>query len=151
MAVAGSSRVDAHPRTPVHLWIVGVLAFLWNLMAVFDYTATQLRWEAYMGQFTEEQLAYFYGFPAWMVAAWAIAVWSGFAGSIGLLLRRRWAAMLFALSLAGLAVSTVYNFVLSDGAAVMGGGAVIFTVVIWIVAILLLVYARRMAAQGVLR
>lgn len=151
MADPGSSRLEAHARTPVHLWIVGVLALLWNFMAVFDYSATQFRWEPYMDQFTEEQLAYFYGFPAWVVAAWAIAVWSGFAGSIALLLRRRWAVMLFALSLVGLAVSTVYNFVLSDGAAVMGTFAVIFTAVIWIVAIALLLYARRMAARGVLR
>jgi len=151
MADPGSSRVEARPRTPVHLWIVGVLALLWNLLAAFDYTATQTRWEPYMAQFTEEQLAYFYGFPAWVVAVWAIAVWCGLLGAIGLLLRKKWAVWLFGLSLVGLALSTVYNFGMSEGAAIMGTAGVIFTVIIWIVAIALLWYARRMAAKRVLQ
>ena len=75
-------------RAPTHLWIVGIIAVLWNAIGAFDYSATQLRLESYMSQFTPEQLDYFYGFPAWTVAAWAIAVWSSLLGSIALLLRR---------------------------------------------------------------
>lgn len=137
-------------RAPVHLWIVGVLALLWNAMGAFDYLATQMRLEFYVSQFTEEQLAYFYGIPAWAVAAWAIAVWGGLLASIGLLLRKAWAVWLFGLSLAGLAVSTVYNFGLSEGLEIMGTGGAIFTAVIWLVAILLLLYARSQATKGVL-
>ena len=37
-------------------------------LGAFDYLATQLQFEPYMSQFTEEQLSYFYGFPAWAVA-----------------------------------------------------------------------------------
>ncbi len=138
-------------RTPVHFWIVAVLAVLWNAMGAFDYSATQLRLDFYMSQFTEEQLAYFYGFPTWMVAAWAIAIWSSLLGSIGLLLRKSWAVWLFGLAILGLATSTVYNFVLNDGAAVMGGTAVIFTAVIWIIALFLFFYSKAMAKNGVLR
>lgn len=138
-------------RTPVHLWIVGVLAVLWHAIAVFDYLATQLRAEFYMSQFTPEQLAYFTGFPAWVTSAWAIAVWGGLAASFGLLFRKRWTVWLFAASIVGLATTTIYNFVLSDGAAIMGQGAVAFTAVIWIVAVLLLVYSLRQVKAGVLR
>jgi hypothetical protein len=56
----------------------------------------------------------------------------------------------FAVSLAGMLVSSIYTLGLSDGAQMMGTGGVIFTVVIWAVAILLLVYARAMANRGVL-
>ena len=72
-------------KAPRHLWVVGIVAVLWNAIGVFDYSATQLRIESYMSQFTAEQLAYFYGFPAWAVAAWAIAVWSSLLGSLALL------------------------------------------------------------------
>ena len=78
-------------RVPRHLWVVGILALLWNGIGAFDYAATQFRWQPYMSQFTPEQLAYFYGFPAWATAAWAIAVWSAVIASAGLLLRRSWA------------------------------------------------------------
>lgn len=138
-------------RVPRHLWAVGVIALLWNAMGAFDYSATQLRLEAYMSQFTPAQLEYFHGFPAWTVAAWAIAVWSSLAGSVGLLLRRSWATWLFGAALAGMAITTFYNFVLSDGLAVMGAGAAGFTAVIWAVALFLFFYARSMSRRGILR
>jgi hypothetical protein len=138
-------------KAPRHLWIAGILAVLWNAIGAFDYSATQLRLESYMSQFTPEQLEYFYGFPAWAVAAWAIAVWSSLLGSFALLLRKAWAAWLFALALAGMAVTTLYNFVLTDGAAMMGSGAAAFSAVIWAIALFLFFYARAMAGRGVLR
>jgi len=147
----GEFAMQENVKTPVHLWIVGILATLWDAFGAFDYYATQTRMASYMGQFTAEQLEYFYGMPAWMDAAWAVGVWGALFGSIALLLRKAWAVWLFAASLLGLAVSTVYNFALSDGAEVMGEGAVTMTAVIWIVALALFFYARAMAARGVLR
>ena len=37
-------------------------------MGAFDYVMTETRNEAYMAEFTPEQLEFFYGFPAWMIA-----------------------------------------------------------------------------------
>lgn len=142
---------QAMTKAPVHLWIVGVLAVLWNAMGAFDYAATQLKLEFYMAQFTQEQLEYFYTFPAWMDAAWAIAVWSSLLGSLALLLRKSWAVGLFGLAILGLAVSTVYNFVLSNGLEMMGTAAAMFTAVIWVIAVLLFFYARAMSKKGVLQ
>lgn len=138
-------------RTPVHLWIIGVLAVLWNAMGAFDYLATQLRWEFYMSQFTDEQLAYFYGFPAWMDGAWAVAVWGGLLGALLLLARQQLAVVLFALSVVGIIISSIYSFGLSDGAEMMGTGGTIFSAVIIVLAIALLIYAMAMKKRGVLR
>ena len=142
---------QARRKTPIHLWLIGALALIWNLGGAFDYAATQLRIESYMSKFPPEQLEYFYGFPAWMDAAWAIAVWTSVLGALALLLRKSWAVVLFGLALAGLLVSTIYNFVLMNGAEVMGDTGVTVTAVIWVIAILLLVYARAMDKKGVLR
>jgi len=139
------------PKTAVHLWIVGILSLLWNAVGAFDYSATQFRYEPYMSQYTQQQLDYFYAFPAWVEACWAFGVWGAFIGSIAMLLRKAWAVWLFGISILGLAGSTVYNFVLSDGAAVMGEGGAIFTGVIWIIALFLFFYAQAMAKRGVLR
>ena len=151
MTVAETSAGEARGKTPAHLWIVGVLALLWNLMGAFDYVATQFKLEFYMKNFSEEQLAFFYGFPAWAVAGWAFGVWGAFVGSVGLLLRKKWAVWAFAVSLAGMIVSSIYSFGLSDGASMMGTFEYIFTAVIWVVAIALLAYARVQANRGVLR
>ena len=71
-------------KTPFHLWIVGILAVLWNAIGAFDFIATQYKIESYMSQFTPEQLEYFYGFPLWMEVAWAVAVWGSLLASFGL-------------------------------------------------------------------
>lgn len=142
---------DAPGKTPVHLWIVGVLALLWNAVGAFDYAATQFRFEAYMGQFTPEQLDYFYGIPAWAVAAWAVAVWFAVFGSLALLLRRRAAYTLFLVSLAAMVTSTVHSFVLSEGAAIMGSEGVVFSGLIVVIGVLLPWYSKIMADRDVLR
>jgi hypothetical protein len=150
MNANASNEVGGRARTPVHLWIVAVLSLLWNLMGAFDYLATQTQMESYMSKFTQEQLDYFYSIPAWAVSGWAIAVWSSVVGSVGLLLRKRWAEWAFCLSLVGMAVSTIHSFFLSNGLEIMGGGAVLFSIVIWVVAIFLYVYSRNQAKAGVL-
>jgi hypothetical protein len=150
MSESVNERPVGRARTPVHLWIVGVLALLWNAIGAFDYLATEMRLDFYMSQFSQEQLDYFYGFPAWVVACWAIAVWGSLLASVGLLLRRRWSVWLFGLALVGMAATTIHNFLLSNGAEIMGSGAAIFTVVIWVIAIALFLYARWMARRGVL-
>jgi hypothetical protein len=138
--------------TPWHLWIVGVLSLLWNAMGAFDYVMTETRNASYMKDFTPEQLAYFYGFPKWVIATWALSVWGGVAGSIALLLRRRWAVPVFAVSMATMAITFVHNYVLTDGLSVMGGpGGLVFAAVIVAVGVGLLVYARALAGKEVLR
>lgn len=137
--------------TPKHLWIVGILSFLWNAMGAVDYVMTETHNEAYMGQYSPEQLEHFYSFPTWFIAFWAIAVWGSLIGSALLLLRIRWAGAAFFVSLLAMAVTTVYNYVLTDGAALMGVAGTIFTVVIWVVGIFLLLYSRAMCKRGVLR
>jgi hypothetical protein len=142
---------ELNAKAPRHLWIVGVLAVLWNAVGAFDYSASQLRIESYMSQFTPEQLAYFYGFPAWAIAAWAIAVWGALLGSLCLLLRKAWAVWLFGASIVAMVLTGLYSYVLTDGLAMMGTGGAIFTAVIWLIAFSLYFYARAMARRGVLR
>ncbi len=148
--MTGTDIAGGGPRTPIHLWIVGILTLLWNLMGAFDYLATQLQLDFYMSRFSQEQLAYFYAFPAWAISGWAIAVWSALAGSIFLLLRKKWALWAFVISFVGMIVSSIYTLGMSNGIEIMGAGAMYFSVVIWLVAIFLVVYACKQTKNGVL-
>jgi hypothetical protein len=138
-------------RTPWHLWVVGVVSLLWNAVGAFDYLMTQTKDPTYMGAFTPEQLEYFYGFPAWVVAFWAIAVWGGVLGSILLLMRKRLAVWVFLVSFIAMVITTFHNYVLSDGlAAFADAGSKAFTAVIFVVSLGLYLYARAMQKRGVL-
>lgn len=137
-------------RTPWHFWLVGILALLWNAMGAYDYLMTETRNEGYMSRFTPEQLEYFYNFPAWVVAFWAIAVWGGVLGAIFLLLRKRYAVGTFLVSFLAMVVTMIQNYVLSEGLEVTGGTGLVFSVVIFVVALFLYLYARAMRSKGVL-
>ena len=141
-------------RTPVHLWIVGAIALLWNAFGCYDYVMTQTNNAAYLDSlgFTEAQRAYFDSLPTWMEGAWAVGVWGALLGSVLLLLRSRWAVTAFALSLLGLALGTLYQFVLSSPPEGIFTRAIIaMHGVIWAGAIFFLFYAMRMRKAGVLR
>ncbi|HEX8364668.1 MAG TPA: hypothetical protein VF603_05225 [Allosphingosinicella sp.] len=139
-------------RAPVHLWIVGVVAILWNAFGCVDYLMTQTQNEAWLAQFTPEQRAYFDSFPTWLHGFWALGVWGALLGSLLLLMRSRHAVTAFAVSLVGLAVSTFYTRTQTtmpeglDTPQMVG-----IQIVIWVAAIFFLVYAMKMRARGVLR
>lgn len=144
--------MNGSARTPSHLWIVGAAATLWNGFGCFDYLMTQTRNGRYLANFTDPQRVYFESFPLWMEAVWAFGVWGGLAGSLLLLARSRHAVTAFAVSLTGLAISTVYQYVLANPPEDMMTGAMIgMNVMLWAVAIGLLLYALRMRRRGVLR
>ena len=144
-------HATSHGGAPWHLWVVGVLAVLWNSMGAFDYFMTQTRNEGYLSRFTPEQLEYYYGFPAWVVAFWAIAVWGSVLGAVLLLLRKKLAAGVFLVSFLSMVVTTIYNFGLSNGLEAMGGpGELAFSAMIFVFALLLYLYAKAMKNREVL-
>ena len=143
-------------KTPWHLWVVGILGLLWNLIAVTDYTFAKMKSDWYMkevGQFTAEQIAWFGQFPMWANVGWALGVWGSFLGAVLLLMRSRHAVTAFIVSAAGLLTMTIYQFVLKkdEFMGLFGPGPMYFTIVIWVILIALFLYARRQAAAGVLR
>lgn len=140
-------------KTPWHLWVVGIVSLLWNAMGVVDFTMTQTNNEVWLKNFPPDQLAYIHAFPLWSVVAWGLGTWGSFLGSVLLLARQGLAFHLFAASLLGALLTSLYTFVLSDGLKAMGGGAgmIAFNAVIIVLTVLQLVYAKNMRKRGVLR
>ncbi len=152
-ATAGARVMTDVQKTPKHLWIIGIIGLIWNLMAAFDYLMAKFQVAAYTEMWSAAEQAYFTSFPLWVNATWAVAVWGAVLGSVLLLMRNEWAVAAFAISLLAMLLNTLYSFVLADLRIqdVAGPGALAFTSVIVIFALLLLHYARRMRDAGVLR
>jgi hypothetical protein len=106
---------------------------------------------------TPEQIAHYQAMPSWMVAVWAIGVWTAFIASVLLLFRRKVAFPIFVASLATFLIHLFYTYVLTDGGAIMGRQMAITSAVIVILLLFLqLVFARddetrRAALAGRLR
>ena len=63
---------NAEGRTPAHLWIVGLLALLWNAYGCFEYLMMVTANADYMAKIPPEQLAYMDTLPSWLTAFWAL-------------------------------------------------------------------------------
>ena len=144
---------DTRSSTPWHLWVVGVVALLFNSIGVFDYVMSMTKGAEYMASagMTPDQIAHYQGMPSWMTAVWAIGVWGALLASVLLLLRNKLAFPVFAVSLAAFLVSLVYTYGMTDGGEVMGGQMAIASAVITILLLFFIWYSRLMTKRGVLR
>jgi len=135
-----------------HLWLVGLASLFWNAGGAFDYLMTRLSMDSYTSLMTAAQRAHIDGFPVWVNAGWAIAVWGAVLGSVMLLLRSRLAGSVFGLSLVGIVATTAYGIGLAEPSALEVGSPVSLAIseAVVLVAILLLLYARAMTRRGVL-
>ena len=97
-------------KPPVWFWIVSVIALFWNAMGVSQYIQQAYKTESWRSALTDEQFEMISNFPAWLTAAFAIAVFSGLLGSLALLLRKKWAYSLLLLSLIAVIIQMGYVF-----------------------------------------
>lgn len=133
---------------PAHLWIVGLLALLWNAYGAYEYVMTQTHNAAFLASLPAGWLEYWQSLPPWLSSAWALGVWGGLVGAALLLIRSRHAVWAFAFSFVGVVVDLGYQMVMTEmpqGMLTPLDGLIIA------VAAFLLLYARYMEKEGVLR
>jgi len=131
-------------------WFLPVagVALLWNLVGCAAYLSDVMLTPEDVAKMDAAQQALYASRPAWAVAATAVAVWGGAAGCVGLLLRKRWALPLLLASLAGLVVQNVGLFVISDAASLVGPEVYALQGMVLLIAIGLVLLARRAIARG---
>jgi len=153
--MSGVTRMtDTMIRTPWHLWLVGVIAVLFNAIGAFDYVMSMVQGRGhYMASagMAPAQIAHYEEMPVWMTAVWTIGVWGAMLGSVLLLLRNRRAFPVFAVSLAAFLVSLIYNYLLTDGGEIMGRQMAITSVVIAGLLLFFMWYSWLMTKRSVLR
>ena len=142
----------AEGRTPAHLWIVGLLALLWNAYGCFEYLMMVTANADYMAKIPPDQLAYMDTLPSWLTAFWALGVWGGLLGAMLLLMRSRYSVWAFALSFVGAVVGMCYQmFVATMPASMTAGMMAYMPYLIIALAAFLLWYAWTEEKKGVLK
>jgi hypothetical protein len=144
-------------RTPVHLWLVGAVAFLYSCFGAYDYLMSHKRDLTYIsssmpGVDPNAALAWMDAFPMYAKIGWGLGVWGGLLGCILLLMRSRYAVWAFAVSMLGIVLSIGYQLALAPPLQGATGGA--YKVMPWVIIVIgiaLLVYSRAMAKRDVLR
>jgi hypothetical protein len=135
-------------NTPAWFKVVAVLALLWNLLGCLAFFSDLRLSPEDLAKLPEAQQALYAMRPGWAVAATAIAVFGGVLGAVGLLVRRKWALPVFALSLLGILVQDFGLFVLAKGASLAGPVAIVMQGIVLAIGIGLVVLSRKAIARG---
>jgi hypothetical protein len=112
---------------PLWLRLIAGLGLLWNLMGVYAYLQAVGVFPGAPADMTSKTM------PVWVVCAFAIAVFAGALGSLGLVMLKRWSKMLLALSLVAVLVNDLWAFVLHAG----GEKQLVMPIAVNLIAILL--------------
>jgi hypothetical protein len=138
-------------KVPAWFWIVSIVALIWNLMGVMAYLGQALMSDEMKMSMPEAEMQLLEATPAWATAAFAIAVWGGLLGSLFLLLRKRQALAILVISFIGIIVQMLYNFFISNAMEVYGPGGATMPIMVLLIGIGLILFAKKGKREGWLR
>ena len=125
---------------------VAIIALLWNLIGCAAYLMDVTLTPEAVAAMSPDQQALYAARPAWAVAVYAIAVWGGALGCVGLIMRKRWAKGALLASLLGLIAQDVALFGMSPVA--INASVYALQGMVLVIAVLLLLLANRAAREG---
>ena len=131
----------ATPNTnpPKWYWIVSVVALIWMLFGVVAWVADLMMDEAALAQMSAAQQQLYASRPQWLFIVYAIAIFTGLLGAIGLLMRKRWSVTAFGISLAAIIVQFGYTLTVMDAIGLLSPAAALpFPIAIFAIGLLLL-------------
>ena len=136
------------PKRALGFWLIGVFALVWNLIGVaFWYMQTNMTAER-LALMSESDRQIYEATPGWLNIAFAVAVFGGVLGALGLLMKKRWAGTMLLLSLIALLVQMIGAYVVTPAWAVYGPAGLVMPAVFVLIAMFLLWYANKAQARG---
>ncbi len=132
-------------------WLVAVVALLWNLAGVAMFCIQMTLTPEIIAAMPPEQQQIHAATPGWLNIFFAIGVFAGALGSVGLLMRRRWATSLFGASLLAVVIQMVGAYLLTPAWQLLGAGSLVMPVLVIAIALYLWRYAANATAKGWLR
>lgn len=133
---------------PKSFWLIAIVALLWNLLGVAMFIMQIAASPETVAAMPAEQRQVYEATPAWLNIAFAVAVFGGVIGALGLLLKRRWAVTFFLISLLALLAQIVGAYAVTPVWEAYGPAGLAMPVLLVVIALLLWVYARKATIRG---
>ncbi len=136
-------------KAPTWYWVVSGLALVWMIIGVIAWVADFMMDESALAQMAEAQRQLYIARPQWLFIVYAIAIFSGLIGAIGLLVRKAWAIPAFWISIGAIIVQFGYTFFGLDAIRLLGAAAALpFPIVIFAIGAALLWFAVHSKKSG---
>ena len=105
----------SYQRKPTNLfWLISTLALIWNLIGVFNYLTQAFMTDEILASLPQDQQLMYQEVPAWVTAAFAVAVFSGTIGAVLMLLKKKIATTFFILSFIGIISQMSYGLLINE-------------------------------------
>ena len=105
----------SYQRKPANLfWLISTLALIWNLIGVFNYLTQAFMTDEILASLPLDQQLMYQEVPAWVTAAFAVAVFSGTIGAVLMLLKKKIATTFFILSFIGIISQMSYGLLINE-------------------------------------
>ena len=129
-------------------WVIGIIALIWNGMGVMAYIGQAYMTDEMKAVLPEAERALYENVPAWVTAAFAIAVFGGTVACILLLMKKKMAKTVFLISLIAIITQMTYNLFMSKASEVYGPGGMIMPIMVIVIGVFLLLYSKKCIEKG---
>ena len=109
-------------KIPIWFWVIAVFFLLWNLMGVLSFFGHTFISEEALALLPENERELYGDYPLWTTIVFAIAVFFGFIGSLGLVLKKKWSKLAFIISLCAIIPQMIHNVFFTKSMDVYGPG-----------------------------
>ena len=131
-------------RKPSNLfWVISSIALVWNLIGVFNYLDQAFMTDKVLETLPKEQQILYQDVPAWVTAAFAIAVFSVTLGSLLLLLTKKNASTFFSISFLGIMGQMSYRLLIDQNSDSYGPMGIAMPIIIIAFGGYLIWYSRK--------
>lgn len=136
---------------PKWFWFISIVGLLWFTMDASAFYMRVFMAESSMANMPQSQQLLYRNIPSWVNMVFALEVFGGLFGCIGLLLGKNWAFPLFIISMIGVVCQSLYVWFLSDAINVIGMVAVLMPLLAVVIGIVMIVFSKLSIARGWLR
>jgi len=132
-------------KLPVWFWIVATISLIWNLLGVVSFYMHVFISKEALAALSVAERDLFNSYPLWTNIVFAIAVFFGFACSLGLVLKKKWSKMAFIISLIAIVPQMIHNVFVTKSIEVYGTAQAITMPILVVVFGILLVWFSSVA------
>ena len=117
-------------KIPMWFWVVAVFFLLWNLMGVSSFFTHTFISNEVLDALPIAEKELYESYPLWTKIVFAIGIFGGLLGSIGLVLKKKWSKLSFIISLCAIIPQMIYNVFVSKSMEVHGTVSIVIPIMV---------------------
>lgn len=132
-------------------WVITIILLLWNIVGVLSFVGHLMITDEMIALLEPAEQALYAQYPMWTYVVFAAATIFGLLGAVLLIARRKYAKLIYTISLLAILIQMTHNLFITDSVAVHGPMSVVFPILVIIIGIFSVWYSSYTANKGWLK